>query len=75
MSVTFTIHQAKTHLSRLIRQALAGEEVVIAKGREPLVTLSPIKTKPKSRSFGDLQGKIKIKADFDAPLDAFKDYK
>ncbi|HJZ11094.1 MAG TPA: type II toxin-antitoxin system Phd/YefM family antitoxin, partial [Acidobacteriota bacterium] len=36
-----TIHQAKTHLSRLIRMVLRGEEVVIAKGKKPLVKLEP----------------------------------
>ncbi len=34
-----TIHEAKTHLSKLIREALAGEEIIIAKNRTPLVRL------------------------------------
>ncbi len=37
-----TVHEAKTHLSRLIQQACAGEEVIIARGKEPLVKLVPI---------------------------------
>lgn len=39
---TFTVHEAKTHLSRLIARALDGEEVVIARGKEPKVRLVPI---------------------------------
>ncbi|WP_119681221.1 type II toxin-antitoxin system Phd/YefM family antitoxin [Indioceanicola profundi] len=38
----FTVHAAKTHLSKLIDAALAGEEVVIAKGSKPAVKLVPI---------------------------------
>jgi prevent-host-death family protein len=40
--VQVTIHAAKTHLSKLIEAALAGEEVVIANGRHPVVRLVPI---------------------------------
>ena len=39
---TFTIHEAKTHLSRLIKAALAGESVIIAKGKMPVVKLEPV---------------------------------
>ena len=39
---TFTIHQAKTHLSRLIQQVLEGQDVVIARGKEPVVKLVPV---------------------------------
>jgi prevent-host-death family protein len=38
----FTIHAAKTHLSRLIEAALSGEEVIIAKGKKPVVRIVPI---------------------------------
>ena len=38
------IHEAKTNLSKLIELALAGEEIIIAKAGNPVVTLSPIKT-------------------------------
>ena len=40
---TFTIHEAKTHLSRLIVRALAGETVTIARGKDPVVVLTPVK--------------------------------
>lgn len=44
-----TIHEAKTHLSRLIARVLAGEEVTIARGKEPVVKLTPVKEPPKAQ--------------------------
>lgn len=44
-----TIHEAKTHLSRLIARVLAGEEVTIARGKEPVVKLMPVKEPPKAK--------------------------
>ncbi|NIJ38054.1 prevent-host-death family protein [Sphingopyxis panaciterrae] len=44
-----TIHEAKTHLSRLIARVLAGEEVTIARGKEPVVKLMPVKEIPKAK--------------------------
>ncbi len=64
------IHQAKTHLSRLVEIAGSGKEIVIAKAGRPvakLVTLSGSK-KPKPRRKGVLKGKIHIGKDFDRPL-------
>jgi len=55
----FSIHQAKTNLSKLIARAEAGEEVVIMRGKEPVARLTPIKQKPLKRRFGMLKGKIK----------------
>jgi prevent-host-death family protein len=49
---TVTIHQAKTNLSKLIAKALAGEEVVVAKGKEPVVRLVPIKPLTRKRKLG-----------------------
>ena len=69
-----TIHEAKTHLSRLIKQALAGEEVIIAKRDKALVKLVPIENKPTERRFGGWEGEISMADDFDEPLDDFKDY-
>jgi len=51
MSVT-TIHNAKTNLSRLIEKAERGEEVIIARGKKPVVRLVPIEELPKKRKFG-----------------------
>ena len=46
---TVTIHEAKTHLSRLIKQVLAGEEVIVARGREEVIKLVPLKPVAKPR--------------------------
>lgn len=63
---TINIYDAKTHLSRLIDQAAAGEEIVIARAGRPVVKLVPV-GRPKRR-LGLLRGKLKVPADFDAPL-------
>ncbi len=64
------LHAAKTHLSRLGDQAAGGEEIVGARPGKPLAKLVPF-TKPKPRRQpGFLKGRIKIAADFDAPLPA-----
>ena len=51
MSVV-TIHEAKTHLSKLIQRALEGEEIIIAKRDEPLVKLQVLQTKRPIRRIG-----------------------
>ena len=52
---TFTVHQAKTNLSRLIADALAGEEVIVARGSKPAVRLVPVEPVVKAkRQFGHL---------------------
>ena len=63
----FSVHDAKTNLSRLIADALAGEEVVIARGNVPVVRLAPLPPRGR-RTFGALKGKIAIDAQFDEPL-------
>jgi len=70
-----TIHEAKTHLSKLIQECLTGEEVVIAKGKEPVVRLVPIKSRKQKRRLGGAKGLVTHMAeDFNAPLDDFKEY-
>jgi prevent-host-death family protein len=62
------IHQAKTHLSRLLDEVTAGGEIIIAKAGKPVAKLVPIRTHTK-RKLGILKGKIKIDDDtFDDPL-------
>ena len=61
------IHQAKTHLSRLLRRVAAGEEIVIAKGGKPVARLVPVEP-PESRSLGRDKGILQIPDDFDAPF-------
>ncbi len=64
------IHAAKTHLSKLIEQALAGEEVVIAKAGKALVRLTPVTDAPVERPnyggwLGSLKGKVHFAPDYD----------
>lgn len=59
------IHQAKTHLSRLVQRAAEGEEIVIAKAGKPLAKLVPYREKNIPRNPGFWRGKVKIADDFD----------
>jgi len=60
------IYDAKTRLSELVERAARGEEVIIAKAGKPMARLVPMRLA--ERKPGRLKGKIKIAADFDAPL-------
>ena len=62
------IHAAKTHLSRLVDRAAAGEEIVISKAGKPMARLVPLRATKAKRRIGALKGKIWISPDFDAPL-------
>ena len=68
MPKVINLHAAKTHLSRLVDRAAAGEEIVIAKAGRPLVRLVPVEPKRRRGGLGSLKGKIRIADDFDAPL-------
>lgn len=65
---TVNVHEAKTHLSRLLEAVAAGEEVIIAKGGRPVARLVRIEKPGKPRTPGRLKGRIRIAEDFDAPL-------
>jgi prevent-host-death family protein len=65
---TVNIHDAKTHFSRLVDAAAAGEEIIIAKSGTPTARLVPIERTKAMRRFGALKGKVHMAADFDAPL-------
>ena len=70
-----TIHEAKTNLSKLIQEALNGEEVVIAKGRNPLVRLEVLPRVKPERRIGGAKGLVlEMAEDFNAPLDDFAEY-
>ena len=60
---TVNIHEAKTHLSRLVEQASKGREFVIAKAGKPMVRVVPIEAPPASRPLGFLTGKGIVEAD------------
>jgi prevent-host-death family protein len=60
------VHQAKTHLSRLLARVSRGEEIVIAKDGKAVAKLTAVS--PRERKPGRLKGRIRIGKDFDAPL-------
>jgi prevent-host-death family protein len=63
------IHDAKTHFSRLVDRAAAGEEIIIAKAGKPVARLVPLAPEqPKRRVLGLLAGQAVVPEDFDAPL-------
>lgn len=63
---TVNMHEAKTHLSKLIAKAVAGEPFVIAKAGVPLVEVKAVVApEPKKREFGQLRGQFKAPDDFD----------
>jgi prevent-host-death family protein len=63
-----TIHAAKTNLSRLIEEVTAGEEVIIARGKDPVARLVPVKPQKKGRVFGAMRGRAKVGRRFFEPL-------
>jgi prevent-host-death family protein len=62
------IHQAKTHLSRLIEDVAGGNEILIAKGGRPMARLVPLRRDETPRRAGLLKGKLRIADDFDRAL-------
>ena len=58
MTTMVNVHEAKTHLSRLLERAVAGENIVVAKAGKPMVTLVPVETPRPQRVFGRLKGQI-----------------
>lgn len=62
------IHQAKTHLSRLVEDVAGGAEVLIAKGGRPMARLVPLRRDETPRRAGLLKGKLKIADGFDQAL-------
>ena len=63
-----TVHEAKTHLSRLIAEALDGGEVVISRGKVPAVKLVPVGPARGPRKPGSMKGLISIDERFFEPL-------
>lgn len=62
------IHEAKTHLSKLLEEVRSGEEIIISKAGLPIAKLVPILLKSGKRKLGLLKGQVTIAADFDSPL-------
>ena len=66
--IKVNIHEAKTHLSRLLKRVASGEEVLIAKAGKPVARLIPFGKKSKVRTPGLDRGLFEVPDDFDAPL-------
>lgn len=62
-TITVNIHEAKTHLSRLVAQAVKGQEVVIAKAGKPMVRVVAVEAAPTTRRLGFLAGRGVVQAD------------
>ena len=61
-----SVHEAKTHLSKLLQRVAGGEEIVIARGGKPVARLVPVSNLP--RKLGCDEGVFEVPADFDASL-------
>ncbi|MBI1742289.1 type II toxin-antitoxin system Phd/YefM family antitoxin [Candidatus Acetothermia bacterium] len=68
MATQVNIHEAKTHLSRLLERVKAGEEIIIAKAGKPWARLVPVIERPTRRIPGSARGRVKLSSDFNAPL-------
>jgi prevent-host-death family protein len=62
----YNVHEAKTHLSRLLERVAEGEEIIIAKSGRPVARLVRVAVEP--RRPGRLKGRIRVGPDFDDPL-------
>jgi prevent-host-death family protein len=63
------MHEAKTTLSQLVSEVESGKEVILARGGKPVAKLMPIRA-ARRRRLGQWKGKVRMSADFDAPLPA-----
>lgn len=70
MATTVNIHDAKTHLSRLVDEVASGAEIIIAKAGKPMARLMPLSAPVRKKQLGLLKGRIKVPNGFNAPLDA-----
>jgi prevent-host-death family protein len=67
---TVNVHEAKTHLSRLLEAVEAGEEVLIARAGRPVARLGPLIGAAQPRRLGVLAGRFTVPDDWDTPLPA-----
>lgn len=70
----FNVAEAKAQFSGLVRRALAGEEIVIAKDHKPIVKLVALDSPKKARTPGSAKGHVRLAKDFDGTPVDFKDY-
>ena len=74
MATVVNMHDAKSSLSRLVKRAAAGEEILIANHGKPIAMLTRIPPERREIPWGIFKGKMEMADDFDAPLEEFKDY-
>jgi len=74
MAASVSIHEAKTHFSKLVRRAEEGEEIVVRRGRDPVARIAPLKRRGGVHGRGSMKGEIRIADDFDEPLEEFAEY-
>jgi prevent-host-death family protein len=67
-------YEAKTNLSRLLRQTRAGKSFIITQRGKPVAELKPVPVKHAKGQWGDMKGKIWVSDDFCEPLDEMKEY-
>jgi prevent-host-death family protein len=72
MEKPINIHQAKTHLSRLVERVEAGEEITLARAGRPVARLVPYRARQTPRRAGLWKGQVSIAPDFDEPLPEFE---
>ena len=68
------ISVAQTQITELLQSALRGEEIIITRDNHPILKLIQVSSQPKRRQRGSAKGQIWIAADFDEPLEDFKEY-
>jgi len=66
-----TVHQAKTHLSKLLAKVGQGRSIIIKKGSRPVALLSPLAPMIETRAFGREKGRIVVSDDFESMPDSF----
>jgi prevent-host-death family protein len=71
MATTVNVHEAKTHLSRLLERVERGEQIVIARAGRPIAILQPLEPPQRRRPGND---RVIIHEDFDEPLPEFAEY-
>jgi len=71
---TVNVHEAKTHLSKLVARVEAGERIVIARAGKPVADLVPHAERPKRRPLGTDKGLVLVGPDWDDPIPEFEKY-
>ena len=74
MATEVTMHEAKTHFSKLVRLVEAGEEVIVRRGKDPVAKLVPYEKPARVSAWGSMKGRIWMAEDWDEPLEDFAGY-